>query len=630
MSTCVHKGVLEQCLFNLTIVIRQRFEQGSEVGIFAFSFCPRGSPSFALAQLCDPSLPAFVATMPKTAPSVRSANSSRKSAAKKRVAKKGASLEKANTDSVPEASERKGLPPGASGSTQVVGSGGGSAFEALPNVRQGASPKTETTSKKKNCAFLCGSVCFETPDLVDPQRSSIRWAYDKIFDLESNGIGANCWCCERTWSEHAHETGHRERGVFQAHLAKDRSALEVFLKSREALIQRAQKQKGAREKRAGGLSQVTVGTKRFKKQYLDKPADDFWPLSRYRKRFGSPSRKENKILGHRKCVYEGYEGVMAPGDDGVGPWKVKTHEGREIAMQEAEDVGSSGGEEELAAAKFASLKKADDENFAAVAQGAMSSILQGFELNEEERKEEEGRIARRQAMRRKGKKNAACAQDSFRKRKVNARFFESDDEDAVAAGAKAEAKQKASRRGKGGSGPRASDKKIPAEPHPGPPEAGALVAEAQGQRKRAGAPKKTAEEVMQQNWEEFARATKHSLFFSVVSDLAEVKRRLLVRWGNSARAQAASAKTPERRQALESCAKRFQIMDDCVKIHRAWHLRGGDTAKAYIELSNSWVVLETFAASAPAERILSDFMHNFVLELKAIYLCCCCRCCDCC
>ena len=93
---------------------------------------------------------------------------------------------------------------------------------------------------------------------------------------------------------------------------------------------------------------------------------------------------------------------MVPGDDGLGPWKVRTHEGREIAMEEAEHVGSSGGEEEVAAAKFESLKKADDENFAAVAQGAMSSIIQGFELNEEERKEEEGRIARRQAMRRKG------------------------------------------------------------------------------------------------------------------------------------------------------------------------------------------------------------------------------------
>ena len=48
--------------------------------------------------------------MPKTAHSGRSANSSRKSAAKKRVAKKGTSLEKAKTDSVPDASEREGLP----------------------------------------------------------------------------------------------------------------------------------------------------------------------------------------------------------------------------------------------------------------------------------------------------------------------------------------------------------------------------------------------------------------------------------------------------------------------------------------------------------------------------------------
>ena len=43
-----------------------------------------------------------------------------------------------------------------------------------------------------------------------------------------------------------------------------------------------------------------------------------------------------------------------------------------------------------------------------------------------------------------------------------------------------------------------------------------------------GAPKKSVDEVADQHWSEFARADKHSLFFSEVS---EVKRRLLIRWG---------------------------------------------------------------------------------------------------
>ena len=47
-------------------------------------------------------------------------------------------------------------------------------------------------------------------------------------------------------------------------------------------------------------------------------------------------------------------------------------------------------------------------------------------------------------------------------------------------------------------------------------------------------------------------------------------------------------------------------------------LRCGKTAKASAEFASSWDVLEAFAASAPAERIRSDFMLNFVLEFKVI------------
>lgn len=130
---------------------------------------------------------------------------------------------------------------------------------------------------------------------------------------------------------------------------------------------------------------------------------------------------------------------------------------------------------------------------------------------------------------------------------------------------------------------------------------------------KPGAPKKSVEEVADQHWSEFARADKHSLFFSEVS---EVKRRLLIRWGNTARQQATSVKDPERRRVLESCTKRFQIMEECIKMHRAWVLRSGNTAKASAEFASGWDVLEAFAASAPAERIRSDFMQNFVLEFK--------------
>ena len=137
---------------------------------------------------------------------------------------------------------------------------------------------------------------------------------------------------------------------------------------------------------------------------------------------------------------------------GIGLWKVRTEEGREIAKAESEDVGSSGGEDDVAEAKFDALKKADDDNYAAVAQGAMSDILQGFVLGEDGRKEEESRIARRLAIRKQGKKtaaNAAASSHQARKRRANARAYESDDEEFVAEACKAEKKAKR------GGGPRA-------------------------------------------------------------------------------------------------------------------------------------------------------------------------------
>ena len=230
---------------------------------------------------------------------------------------------------------------------------------------------------------------------------------------------------------------HRDRSTFQKDIAKDKSKLEAFLKRREGVIARTRSSLDSKAKRAGGMKRVSVHTKEFKRRVLEKPSDDFWPLNRYRKRFGSPSRNGNKRLGHKKCVLEGHPGVLVLGDDGLGPWKVRTQEGREIAKEESEDVGSSGGEEDVAEAKFEDLKKADDENYAAVVKGAMSSILQGFELDEEQRKEEDSRIARRQALRKKAKKKMAASSQAKR-RKVNARFFESDDEDTAVAAENAE------------------------------------------------------------------------------------------------------------------------------------------------------------------------------------------------
>ena len=62
-----------------------------------------------------------------------------------------------------------------------------------------ASAAVVPAKRRKTCSFLCGAVCFQTPDPVDSSRPSIRWAYDLADVTSSTGEGANDWYCERTW-----------------------------------------------------------------------------------------------------------------------------------------------------------------------------------------------------------------------------------------------------------------------------------------------------------------------------------------------------------------------------------------------------------------------------------------------
>ena len=86
----------------------------------------------------------------------------------------------------------------------------------------------------------------------------------------------------------ANVTVHRDRNDFQKELAKDKSTLQDFLKRREGVVARTCWSQDMKGKRAGGMKRVSVHTKEFKKRVLEKPPDDFWPPTRYRKRFGSP------------------------------------------------------------------------------------------------------------------------------------------------------------------------------------------------------------------------------------------------------------------------------------------------------------------------------------------------------
>ena len=164
--------------------------------------------------------------------------------------------------------------------------------------------QSSPAKKRKACAFLCGAICFETEDPCNKNRDSIRWAYDVAKESRSSGEGANDWYCERVWAEEAAATEHRDRVQFQSDLSKDRDKLSAFLDRRQKVIERTlAKMSSEPKKRRGGVKRVSVHSAEFKRRYLEKPSDNFWPILRYRKRFGSPiAEGEQEAWAQEVCL----------------------------------------------------------------------------------------------------------------------------------------------------------------------------------------------------------------------------------------------------------------------------------------------------------------------------------------
>jgi hypothetical protein len=160
---------------------------------------------------------------------------------------------------------------------------------------------------------------------------------------------------------------------------------------------------------AGGIKSVAVRHQTFEETALIRPRDKFWPIARYRKRFGDPTAPKNKTLKHRKVKLDGHIGVIVPGDDGDGPWDVERRSGGRFEKDSEESVGSSGGEDEVATEKFQTMRKAERQQYAELAQGAMMDVLLDVVMTEEDHTKEKDREQRRRAVAKKKSKQTRSA-----------------------------------------------------------------------------------------------------------------------------------------------------------------------------------------------------------------------------
>jgi hypothetical protein len=55
---------------------------------------------------------------------------------------------------------------------------------------------------------------------------------------------------------------------------------------------------------------VSVVASTFRERALVRNHDKFWPMKRYRRKYGSPSLPQNKKLGHERTIIDGIKGVI--------------------------------------------------------------------------------------------------------------------------------------------------------------------------------------------------------------------------------------------------------------------------------------------------------------------------------
>ena len=108
----------------------------------------------------------------------------------------------------------------------------------------------------------------------------------------------------------------------------------------------------------------TVRQQRFTEPSLERPPGLFYPMKRYRLKFGSPDLPRNRVLKHKKAVVDGVKGVLVPGDDGEQPWKINNRSGNRLEKDDEESISDS--DESLADKKFNELDQDRKRKYAEV------------------------------------------------------------------------------------------------------------------------------------------------------------------------------------------------------------------------------------------------------------------------
>ena len=146
-------------------------------------------------------------------------------------------------------------------------------------------------------------------DPVDPQRATIRWAYD-LATCKSTFVASTCWYCERAWYQISHTTEDRHREEYKDKKRRDGDVHLFLLQQRRGVIDKYTRQlNNDCVGKTCGL-RVAVRTSKYQDTFFARLDDNFWPMASYNAKFGSPLQPKNNKLGHETAICDRIKGVI--------------------------------------------------------------------------------------------------------------------------------------------------------------------------------------------------------------------------------------------------------------------------------------------------------------------------------
>ena len=444
-------------------------------------------------------------------------------------------------------------------------------------------------------------------DHVSPDEP-MRWKY-------ADGSGMSCWYCDRVFNvQFAHLWP--SRSVYQNKIKENKHIGDEHKEKRNEFIESRKNGKHKQHSvRPAGIKNLKVKTKEQQRVEMIAPEDEFWKLHDYIRLFGPLS--ECKKRKHKITKMHGIRGVLVPGADSGGPFKIRRLMASEIEKEEEHDVGS--GSEfgvEVVDQKYADLCDEADENYSNACVGMVASVLAQFV--QEPTENTPNTAAKGRAKKPTTPSRQREADPELRRRCGFA--VESDDELELKAKSPGKAVGK-SASSSGSHRPALQVRRVAPAPAGGSsggkadtPGSAPNSSPGSAEKNSRGRPEASIEDVAKGHMERFSGEEAVQVYFG---DVAGAQLRSICRYIAQASSKLVSLKD-DREASMTLARKRLMVIESSIKLHQKWLGRKQSRGSAVQAFTNEWHSLMAFCGAEP----IVEFKCEYLRDLHVQVICC--------